>query len=103
MPSNTCLSTRASGATARTDVPALLISAGAQWTGQDRDIGDCDGDGGGPIADPADDSFLCAYFDGDTSAYDVAAEVLRHGSNVNAITADWYAQDVFDTDVTTIS
>jgi hypothetical protein len=94
-PINSCLSMNANGVVARTDIPALLISSGVQWTNQDRDIGDCDGDGGGPLTDPTDDSFLCAYFDGDTTIYDVSTDILRHGANTLTVPADWYARDTF--------
>jgi len=94
-PTNSCLKTNIGGTAARTDIPALLISSGVQWTNQDRGIGDCDGDGGGPLTDPTDDSFLCAYLDGDTSLYDVSTDVLRHGANTVTITTDWYAGDLF--------
>lgn len=59
-PLNTCLTLKVDGETARSDVRALVISSGAQWTGQDRGIGDCDDDG-------IHDDYLCAYFEGDNS------------------------------------
>jgi hypothetical protein len=93
-PTNTCLSLNVAGAASRTDIRGLLVSAGMEWTNQNRDIGDCDGDGGGPLADPMDDSFLCAYLDGDTSLYDVSIDVLHHGANTQTITADFFSRDV---------
>jgi len=95
-PTNSCLSLNTNATVHSTDIPALLISSGAEWTNQDRAIGDCDGDGGGPLTDPADDSFLCAYLDGDTSSYNVSTDILRHGANTLTVPADWYAKDVFD-------
>lgn len=59
-PTNTCLTLNVAGKSVRSDVRALLISSGGQWAGQDRSIGDCNGDG---IAD----DFLCAYFENDNS------------------------------------
>jgi hypothetical protein len=94
-PANTCLALNAAGAASRTDIRALLLSSGVEWTNQDRAIGDCDGDGGGPSADPTDDSFLCAYFDGDTTIYNVSTDLLRHGLNTQTITADFFSRDTF--------
>jgi hypothetical protein len=54
------LTLNVAGTAARSDVRALLVSAGAEWADQDRSNGDCDGDGIG-------DDFLCAYFEGDNS------------------------------------
>jgi hypothetical protein len=65
-PVNTCLTLNVSGKTARSDVRALLVSSGHQLAGQDRSIGDCDGDG---IAD----DFLCAYFEGENSDWPTMA------------------------------
>ena len=99
-PANACLSLNIGGAAARNDVPALLVSSGSEWANQNRDTGDCDGDGGGPLADPLDDSFLCAYLDSDTSSYDVSVEILQHGLNTipaQSITADFFAREVFGT------
>jgi hypothetical protein len=75
-PEHTCLTVNANGTALRTDVRALVLSAGAAWAGQDRTIGDCDGDGVG-------DDFLCAYFEGDNSDKSTAAR------------ADTYARDRF--------
>jgi hypothetical protein len=93
-PANSCLKLNVAGAASRSDIRALLMSSGVQWTNQDRTIGDCDGDG---LINPLNDSFLCAYFDGDTTLYDVSTEVLRHGANTQAVTADFYARDTFNT------
>lgn len=73
-PASTCLTLTANGVIARADVRALLISAGAERPGQDRSIGDCDGDG-------VRDDFLCAYFEG------------GNADRSNAARADTYARD----------
>jgi hypothetical protein len=75
-PVNTCLILRANGVVARTDVRALLISAGTEWAHQDRWVGDCDGDGVG-------DDFLCAYFEGDNADKSTVART------------DTYARDAY--------
>jgi hypothetical protein len=59
-PVNTCLTLTVDGTVVRSDVRALLVSAGFAWSHQDRTIGDCNDDGVGG-------DFLCAYFDGDNS------------------------------------
>ncbi len=59
-PVNTCLTLKVEGRTARSDIRALVISAGARWASQDRTVGDCDGDG-------IYDDYLCAYLEGDNS------------------------------------
>ena len=94
--STSCLTLNVAGVDTLIPVEGLLLSAGVEWTNQDRTIGDCDGDGGGPLAEPTDDSFLCAYFDSlDTSTYDVSTDLLRHGQNTQAINLDFYAREVF--------
>jgi hypothetical protein len=75
-PANTCLTLNVAGRAVRKDVRALVISSGGRWAGQDRSIGDCDGDG---IAD----DFLCAYFEGDNS------------DKSSPAAADTYARDPF--------
>lgn len=90
---DTCLTLNVDGFPAPIDIRALLISAGAQRTKQDRAIGECDGVVG---LDPNNDSFFCAYFDSvDTAPYNVSTEVLHHGSNAASINTDLYARDVF--------
>ena len=94
--STTCLTLNVAGVDTLISVEGLLLSAGVEWTNQDRTIGDCDGDGGGPQSDPTDDSFLCAYFDSvDTTTYDVSTDLLHHGQNTQAINLDFYAREVF--------
>ena len=73
-PVNTCLRLKVAGKTVRFDVEALLISSGGRWMNQDRDVGDCDGDG-------IRDGFLCAYLEGDNS------------DKSTAMLADTYARD----------
>jgi hypothetical protein len=78
-PVNTCLTLNVAGLVARTDVRALLVSAGAEWADQDRSNGDCDGDGIG-------DDFLCVYFEGD------------NGDRSNIAQSDTFARDRFSAD-----
>ncbi len=78
-PLNTCLTLNVDGTAARTDVRALLVSAGSEWAHQDRSNGDCDGDGIG-------DDFLCAYFEGDNSDRSTVAQ------------SDTYARDKYSAD-----
>ena len=75
-PVDTCLRVNVGGRTVRRDVRALLVSAGARWTGQDRSIGDCDADG-------IPDDVLCAYFEGDNS------------DKSRPVAVDTYARDSF--------
>ena len=75
-PVNTCLTLKVAGRTVRSDVRALVVSSGARWAGQDRSIGDCDGDG-------IRDDFLCAYLEGDNSDKSTSAA------------ADTYARDQY--------
>jgi hypothetical protein len=92
----TCLTLNVAGDSVPSEIQGLVISAGVALPTQDRAIGDCDGDGTGQIDNPADDSFLCAYFDSEnTDAYDVSAEKLRHGANALSISPpdDSYARD----------
>jgi hypothetical protein len=96
--SSTCLTINVAGTTAEPNIRALLVSSGVEWTGQDRNIGDCDGDS---VLNAANDSFLCAYFDSDTTlgGYNVAIDVLRHGADTVTLTApiaaDEYSRNVF--------
>ena len=73
-PVNTCLTLNVDGTAARSDVRALLVSAGAEWAHQDRSNGDCDGDGIG-------DDFLCAYFEGDNSDRSTVARSDTYASD----------------------
>lgn len=59
-PVNTCLTLNVAGKPVKSDVRALVVSSGARLPGQERAIGDCDGD-------RVPDDFLCAYFEGENS------------------------------------
>ena len=74
-PVSTCLTLTVEGVTARSDIQALVVTAGVSRWEQDRAIGDCDGDG-------VHDAFLCAYFEGANSDQSTPAA------------ADTYARDV---------
>jgi len=101
--SGTCLTVNIAETAVETDIRALLISSGTRLAllGQDRNVGDCDGDS---IITSANDSFLCSYFDSDTliSDYNVLNDVLRHGAVTDPsiqlpITSDVYSRNLFGT------
>ena len=82
-PSNACLMLNVEGRRARTDVRALLISAGAERGPQNRASGDCDGDG-------VVDDFLCTYLEGDNA--DRSAIAGRENYARNKYSADFNDQ-----------
>lgn len=78
-PADTCLRLTVDGVVARSDVRAMLISAGPALAHQHRSAGDCDADG---VAD----DFLCAYLEGDNRDRSSAEQADTYARRAQAAT-----------------